>query len=92
MADMDWQALMSSEVFRNYMQAELIREASEKTNFETKEKEALKEFERLKRVIEASPKLKETFRMLKKAFLENDEYREQANPAFVHGVYMLNLD
>jgi len=96
MADkMDWAAAMSSEVFRNYAQNELLKEAQEEAQAAAKiisKDSALDNFEGLQRRVNASPKLRGVFKKLQQAFTSNPEYTAKVDPNFVEGVLLLNVE
>lgn len=97
----DWQAAMSSEIFRNYVAQELEREAEEASEAaQIKRAEAhlkaLEEqaeaFEEFERRVEASPVLKARLKQAQDALLNNPELAAKTDPDFVRGIMMLDLD
>ena len=101
MDNQDWKAITSSEVFRNFVIAELQKEAEEEANKETPEQIEEREAAEAKRVLEAfgelesrlkkDPRLLSTFVRAKQAILQNAVDIEKVDPAFVEGLMMLDL-
>lgn len=87
----DWNALLSSEVFCEYLQAELKKEAAQKTNEELELNKAMQCFAALEEQILLNPKTKKVFKILQEKFATDLTYRNSCHPAFVEGVMMLNL-
>lgn len=100
----DWAAAMDSEIFREYMRSEIpkIAERQEKEkkeaiakDLESKVDAELKVYEELdnfEKTIKASPELLNTFRAVKAKILENPEIMKKADPKFVDGILMLDLE
>lgn len=95
----DWAAAMDSEVFRGYMRNELEKQAANaKASVEKFEADldaeliAMRDLEEFEKKVKASPKLLATFRKLQEEFLTNEDIVKQADPKFVSGVLMLNLE
>ncbi len=97
----DWLAAMDSEIFREYVKAELDREAQEKideplnmvNNLETQLDEELQtyaELEAFQKQVDASPVLKEYFKKCR-ALLTNEDLRSKVDPNFINGIELLNL-
>lgn len=91
----DWSAALSSEVFRNFAASEL---AKEKSNIKTAEEleiekeKAIEEFEAFQKKVNASPKLKKTFKTLQVHFLTNAELVEKTDDKFVEAVLLLDIE
>lgn len=83
----DWDALLNSEVFRNYAQLA----GSALTTSDNQLDNVLAEFEELEVKIAANPQLVSTFQVLQKKFATDLAYRSQTDPNFVEAVMMLNL-
>lgn len=97
---MDWAAAMDSEIFREYMRNEIPKMAQNqneklasdleaKVDAELKVYDDLESFENL---IKASPELLTQFRAVKAKILENPEIMKKADPNFVEGILMLDLE
>jgi hypothetical protein len=100
--DQDLKALMSSEVFRNYLAIEMEREANAHIPTEAQIKEAKYKAEETKKAIAAfdqfEKSIKENF-LLKKAFLdlkkqlsENPELSKKLGAKFINALAMLDLE
>ncbi len=99
--DQDWKAAISSEVFRNYVMAELQKEAVEEANKETPEQKlerdtvemdnALTAMDKFESQIKRSPQLLARFKAAKEALLANPELLNKVDPNFVQGIMMLDL-
>ena len=76
MSDMDWQAAMSSEIFREWLSHEIQREKTAEASAPS----------------EASPDLKAHFQRAKKALAENPGLVDRVDPAFVAGLELLDLE
>lgn len=96
----DWNAAMSSEIFREYVKNELIKETQQKEQQkalkESKKNidqdKVIAEYHKLSEKIRRSPQLKMAFKALKDRFNSDHIYRAKSNPDFVNGVMMLFLD
>ncbi len=99
----DWAAAMDSEIFREYVRNEVPKLAQEKTlhkqaaidNMEQKVDAELKvyeDFAEFEKKVQASPELKNKLRKIKAVLLENPETMKTADPNFVDGILMLDLD
>jgi hypothetical protein len=88
--DMDTQALMSSEVFCNYLDHEMKRQAQEKAI--VSEDSVLKSFGELQDKIKYSPYLRGEFVKLQNRFINEPGYKETINEDFVRGVMLLSLE
>jgi len=92
MADkMDWAAAMSSEIFRNYAQNELLKE-TRIIKEAVSENDVLDNFEGLQKRVNASPKLRGAFKQLQQLFTSNPDYTAKVDPNFVEGVLLLNVE
>jgi hypothetical protein len=89
---MDWKAAMSSEIFREYVKNELIKEAEAKPEESVCTDKTLKSFEKLEAHINKTPELKKAFKTLQRKFAADPEYTSKVDPSFVDGVMMLFLD
>ena len=91
----DWNAAISSEVFRNYATSELQKEATENKTAEEEfeiEVELLQNFENFEKKVNTSPQLKLAFQKLQRTFISDPEYTAKVHPSFVEGVMMLKLE
>jgi hypothetical protein len=85
----DWDAAMSSEIFREYAGAELHKMAVEPI---VDNRQVLEEFEKFEQKICQSPQLKTAFKALQHKFITDPAYTEKVDPKFVEGVLLLNLN
>jgi len=85
--DMDDLALFGSEVFQNLANQELAKEAAEKKSEET----ILDEFLQLQERINSNAALKEQFKKIQTRMINDPNYRNANNEAFVRGVMLLKL-
>lgn len=90
--DMDSQALMNSEVFRNLANQEIQHEAQLKHEASVVEKQALDNFNEFQKKVNASLQLKNQFKNLQQRFINEPEYRDTINEAFVRGVMLLKFE
>ena len=99
--DIDWQAVCSSEIFRNYVVQQLEKQAedaSEAAQIKRAEahlkvlEEQAEEFEEFERKIAASPVLKAKLKQAQDALINNPELVAKTDPDFVRGIMMLDLD
>lgn len=99
----DWAAAMDSEIFREYLRNETPKLAVEKENEIKKqaakvenqvdaELEVYAELDSFEKKIKESPELLNKFREVKAKLMENPEIMKQADPAFVEGILMLDLE
>jgi hypothetical protein len=91
----DWNAAMSSEVFRGYLAGQLAKEAMPKPQVQEPEVdkgEVLEQLSALEAHINSSPQLRTAFAALRKKFVEDPEYTAKVDPLFVKGVLMLDLE
>ena len=102
MDDQDWRAAMSSEIFREFVAAELRKEAFAKTESErVNAQKAEQELTEKERVLEAmdvfeeklkqSPELLAKFKTAKQTLLSNPQLIEKVDSNFVNGLMMLDL-
>lgn len=98
--DMDWQSVLDSEIFRNYMKSELQKEADQKTEEtspEFLEKQAqdkiylLEEINKFRAKVASNPKLHEYFKQCRKALATNKELAKKVDPNFIAGIKLLRL-
>ena len=100
--DQDLNALMSSEVFRNYLSIELEREAKEKVLTDEQVKREKRSFEDTSNALESFANFELSIKqneISKKAFLdmqkqisENPGLAKKLGSKFVNAVMMLDLD
>lgn len=89
---MDSQALLDSEVFRNYLDFERAREAQKAKQHAEMGKNALKDFEKFQKRVNASPVLKDNFKKLQYRFINDPDYKASVNQDFVQGVLLLKFE
>ena len=99
--DQDWKAIISSEVFRNYVVAQLQKEAAEEASKPAPEQlleqetdemdQALTAMDEFEAQIKKSPQLLDTFKKAKAALLARPELLGKVDPNFVKGIMMLDL-
>ena len=99
---MDWQAAMDSEVFRNYMAAELRREAEEEVNKPTPAQRMDNEIDEMDRALTAMDKFEEQirkhpellakFKQAKAFLINNPDAHENVDSNFIKGLMMLDLE
>jgi len=88
-------AFLSSEVFRNFAANELAKEKAQIKSCEQLENEktaAIEAFENLQKKVNASVKLKKTFKTLQNQFLTNAELAEKTDPSFLEAVLLLDIE
>lgn len=86
----DRNAVMSSEIFREYYFNSLRAEAKK----EPKSIDAIKvfeEFEAFEKKVRQSPQMKKAFQALQHKFSTDPDYTAKVDPKFVEGVMLLNL-
>lgn len=84
--NMDWQAAMSSEIFREFAKNEIKKIAED-------ESDAFSQFEAFQEEIKSSPAKKEAFLKLQKEFIRNPEGQDPLfDPSFVEAVLLLDLE
>lgn len=84
----DWDALMSSEIFRNYLNSEIQKEAIAKQE----EAANLNYFLKIQENIKNDSKLKAAFLDLQNKLANDQGYRAKVNPDFAKAVMLLDLD
>lgn len=87
----DWAAVTSSEIFREYLNNELLKEAKQVAPITLDTKKVLEEFASLEQKIKETPSLKLAFLKLQETFSTNPEYRKKVNAKFADAVMLLNL-
>lgn len=92
MSNMDWKAAMSSEIFREYVQNELIKEANTPPPAPINEAQVLNELEEFQTKVRNDPYLRKAFRALKEKFASDPSYRSKVDVKFLQGVMLLDLD
>lgn len=99
---MDWMAAMSSEVFRNYVAGQLVKEAEREASKPTPEQivdsnideldMALTAMDDFESAVRKNPGLLAQFKRAK-AFLQNNpDAHDKVDPMFINGIMMLNLE
>lgn len=89
---MDWKAAMSSEIFREYVKNELIKEANTLPPPTVDEEQVLNELEQFQAKVITDPYLRQAFKQLQTKFANDPIYRNKVNADFVKGVMSLDLD
>jgi hypothetical protein len=95
MDDMTNRAIQASDIFSNYIANETAkRNASIKTADEIAldNLNIVNDFEEFQNKINASTKLKDTFKKLQSLFLSNEKYAASVDPLFVEGVLLLKFE
>lgn len=87
----DWNAAMSSEVFREYLKAEQQAEDLQKLALPIYEQQVISDFEQFEQKANKSPQIKAAFQSLQKKFQTDPEYTATVDPKFVRGVLLLHL-
>lgn len=89
-------AMNSSEVWRNYSQAELAREQIQKANVITatldQENAILSDIEAFRQKVANSSELKAYFKKVVGALKEHPELRDQVDPNFLNGLELLDFE
>lgn len=86
----DWNAVMSSEIFREYLKSESFKTAQPlPVEDSTGVVDAFLQFQEK---VQANPKLLLAFRTLQNKFSSDAAYRSQVNPHFAEAVMLLDLD
>ena len=98
MANEDHKALMSSEIFCEYLKNELLKQAAEteqlKVQAEKDEENKLENLERLSDLenkIKSSPKKLAAFKALQYKFATDPDYTAKVKKSFVDSIMMLDL-
>lgn len=100
--EQDWAACMDSEIFRNYVSAELRKEAEIEANRPAEEAaalhrelegrhEAFAKLEEFEKAVRRNPGLLENFRRAKQALVDHPEILEKVDKKFINGLMMLDL-
>ena len=87
MLDQDDIALFSSEIFRNFANQQLQKEAEE----QRMAKDIEVQFEELQKKINGSEKLRTEFKKVQNRMKTDKAYREANNEAFVKGIMLLDF-
>lgn len=100
--DQDLKALMSSEVFRNYLSLELEREAKAQVPSQEEIKRAQRKAQETSEVIKAFAEfetqvkenfiLKQAFTKMKNQIATDPEFARKLDKKFVNAIMMLDLD
>ena len=85
----DWDAAMSSEIFREYVAVESQKKVASRVPID--KGQVLEDFEKFEQKICQSPQLKTAFKALQHKFITDPAYTEKVDPKFVEGVLLLNL-
>ena len=90
---MDWKAAVNSEIFREYMKAELAKEeqvklAEEKANDISV---VYDEFKAMEQRINSNPRVKKAFVEFKEKLMSDPEFSKKANQKLAEVVMMLDL-
>ena len=88
----DWNAAMSSEIFREFVKGELIKDANAKQVAPVDEAEALNEFDEFQHRVRETPHLRRAFKTLQQKFANDPAYRSRVDAKFAEGVMLLNLE
>jgi len=90
----DWEAAMSSEIFREYLGNELIKEAKAKPLLEPifDNVAIMKDFEEFQNTVRSTPKLLLGFKALQNKFETDIDYRNKVDPKFAEAVLLLDLE
>lgn len=93
MTDMNWKAAMNSEIFRGFVNNELIKAAQAKPVEPTEDEqiEMLEKFKEFEKMVRSSPKKLAVFRTLQEKFASDPEYTAKVKGSFVDAVMMLDL-
>lgn len=86
---------LSSEIFRSLAASELAKEKAQvKTaeQLEDEKNQAIEDFEAFQKRVNASAKLKTTFKALQTQFLTNAELVEKTDDKFVEAVLLLDIE
>ena len=87
----DWNAIMSSDVFQEYLRNELKKEANQQPTSDLKLDSILESFAEFEKKVNENPKLKRAFAKWQEVFSNNMDYRDKVDPSFVDAVMMLNI-
>jgi len=89
-------AMNSSEVWRNYSQAELARDVQREKRTEQekldRENALMQSIEDFRRKVAASPALKAKFKQAAQVLEQHPELRDKVDPNFIRGLELLDLD
>ncbi len=87
----DWAAIMSSDVFSEYLRNELKKEASQQKEPEPELDSVLDSFAEFEKKVNENPRLKRAFAKWQEVFSEDMMYRDRVDQNFVDAVMMLNI-
>ena len=90
--DMNTQALMSSEIFCNYLDQEVKKQAQERIESQKLQNTVLERFGEFQDKVNANPYLKAEFLKLQQRFINEPSYKNTINEDFVNGVMLLRLE
>ena len=88
----DWSAVMSSEVFREYLKIQAQQKAQVVEPPPVDKTEEMHQLMELESSINKNPHMLRVFSAWKHKFLTDPEYTAKVDPKFVEGVLMLDLD
>ena len=91
MSSEDWNAAISSEIFRIYASEQLKNDANKAENELNEKNLILESFSRFEDSVNKNPKLKEVFVKLQQAFISNPAGLSKVDPKFVDAVLLLKL-
>lgn len=86
--------MTANDIFNDFLkifQAQESAKALEKQAKPADEEELSLQFERFSNYVQADKKLRQTFIGLQEKFATDYDFRNQADPMFVHGVMMLDI-
>lgn len=98
--DMDWQSVLDSEIFRNYMKSELQKEAEQKdvqSSPEYLENQAQEQLHLMQQLndfrekVASNPKLHQYFKQCREILATNKELAKKVDPNFIAGIKLLRL-
>ena len=87
----DWTALMSSDVFSEYLKNELKKEANQPKEAKPELGSVLDSFASFEKKVNENPKLKRAFSKWQEVFSSDMVYRDRVDQDFVDAVMMLNI-
>jgi len=87
----DWAAIMSSDVFTEYLRNELKKEASQTKEKDPNLNSVLDSFADFEKKVNENPRLKRAFAKWQDVFSNDMMYRDRVDQNFVDAVMMLNI-
>jgi hypothetical protein len=90
----DWNAAMSSEVFREYLKGELFRGASPEPDEQpsVSNEQALISFSEAEENIKNDPRAKVIFKALQEKLANDPDYYDKTDPKVAETILMFDLD